>query len=53
MDVKSLAEYLDQMEMFPYFTLCHIIVSTLNVRADLGSGKSLCTIFNVELVSTN
>lgn len=41
MDLKNLAEQLDQMPMFPYFTLCHIIVCTLNARADLGSGELL------------
>lgn len=40
MDLKTLAEHLDQMPMFPYFTLSHIIVCTLIARADLGIGKS-------------
>lgn len=44
MDVKTLAEHLDRMPMFPYFTLCHIVVCTLNARADLGPGKLFPTI---------
>lgn len=39
MDLKALAEYLDQMPMYPYFTLCHIVVCTLDARADLGTSK--------------
>lgn len=39
MDVKTLAERLDQMPMFPYFTTCHAIVCTLHTRQDLGLGE--------------
>lgn len=39
MDVKTFAEYLDQVQMFPYFTLSHIVVCTLSARADLGPCK--------------
>lgn len=39
MDLKSLAERLNQMPIFPFFTICHVIVCTLNVRSDLGSGE--------------
>lgn len=39
MNVKSFAERLDQVQMFPYFTLSHIIVCTLSARADLGPCK--------------
>lgn len=39
MDIKTLAEHLDQMPMYPYFTVCYITVCTLNVRSDMGQGE--------------
>lgn len=39
MDLKSLAEWLDQMPIDPYFTYFHIVACTLYVRTDMGAGK--------------
>jgi len=39
MDLKSIAERLDHMPINPYFSSCHIIVCTILVRSDLGTGE--------------
>ena len=37
--------------MYPHFTLCHIVVCTLNARIDLGSGKFLNSLTSFALHS--
>lgn len=40
-NIKTLAEHIDQMPMFPYFTLSHVLVCAMNARIDLGAGELL------------
>jgi hypothetical protein len=49
MDLKSLAEHLDEMPVYPYFTYSQMIVCTLDVRSDLGASELLAERFPIQL----